>query len=67
MAQLSFGPEFEQVIAEAAGLKELSVEPGSLEIELVNAPMTTVRFTVLVDLPVEAVRAAISDALSLKE
>ncbi|KQQ65085.1 hypothetical protein [Microbacterium sp. Leaf320] len=63
MAALNLGDEFEQAIISAAGLEGLNLDPGSMEIGLLNDPTTTVRFTLVVDVPYEAVRAAIADAI----
>lgn len=57
---VEFGPQFEQAIIAAAGLEDLNLDPGSMRIDLVNDPVTTVRFTVVADVPVEAVRAALA-------
>jgi hypothetical protein len=60
---VEFGPEFEEAIIAAAGLQELNIDPGSMRIDLLNAPVTTVRFTLVVDVPVEAVTAALTEAI----
>lgn len=63
MAGLTLGSDFEQAIIQAVGLQDLNLDPGSMVIDLVNDPVTTVRFTLVVDVPVEAVKAAIADAI----
>lgn len=60
---VEFGPEFETAIIAAAGLQELNIDPGSMRIDLLNDPVTTVRFTIVVDVAVAAVRAALADAI----
>lgn len=57
---INLGDEFEQAIIQAAGLEGLNLDPGSMEIGLLYDPVTTVRFTVVVDVPYDAVRAAIA-------
>ncbi|MEV4735566.1 MULTISPECIES: hypothetical protein [unclassified Microbacterium] len=64
MAALNLGSDFEQAIIAAAGLEGLNLDPGSMEIGLLNDPVTTVRFTLVVDVPHEAVRAAIAAAIA---
>lgn len=63
MASLNLGDSFEQAIVTAAGLDGLNLDPGSMQIGLLNEPVTTVRFTLVVDVPYEAVRTAIADAI----
>ena len=63
MGALNLGAEFEQSIIAAAGLEGVNLDPGSMEIGLLNEPLTTVRFTIVVDVPGDAVRAAIAAAI----
>lgn len=60
---LSLGAEFERAVLAAAGLGELSMEPGSLQIDTVHEPMTTVRFMVVASVPGAAVLEAARVAL----
>lgn len=60
---VNLGPDFEQAIISAAGLEGLNIDPGSMRIGLVNAPVTTVRFTLVVDMPGDVVREAIAEAV----
>lgn len=64
MAALSLGPEFEEAIIAAAGIGHLNLDPGSMRIDLINVPETTVRFTLVVTVPGEAVKAAVEAAVS---
>lgn len=64
---VSLGEQFEKTIIAAAGVGGLNIDPGSMRIDLVNAPVTTVRFTIVVDVPGEVVRAAIADAVTQGE
>lgn len=45
------GQMFEQGVVEAAGLSGLVVEPGSLRIDELSAPLVTVRVTVVASVP----------------
>jgi len=63
MAVVNLGDDFERAIIEAAGLEDLNLDPGSMRVGLLNDPMTTVRFTLVVDVPFEAVRAAMAAAI----
>lgn len=63
MSALNLGDEFERKIIEAADLQDLNLDPGSMKIGLLYDPITTVRFTLVVDVPYEAVRAAIAAAI----
>lgn len=60
MASLNLGDNFEQAIIAAAGLESLNLDPGSMQIGLLNDPVTTVRFTLVVEVPYGAVRSAIA-------
>lgn len=64
---VNLGAEFEQAIIAAAGLQDLNLDPGSIRIGPVNDPMTTVRFTLVVDVPGEVVREAIAQAIQPQE
>lgn len=63
MASLNLGDEFEQAIIATAGLEGMNLDPGSMQIGLLNDPVTTVRFTLVVDVPYEAVRSAIAASI----
>lgn len=60
---LSLGPMFEQAIIAAAGVEGLNVEPGSLRIDTVTEPDTTVRVTLVLTVPGVAVKQAAVAAL----
>jgi len=60
---VEFGPQFEEAIIAIAGLQGLNIDPGSMRIDLLHDPVTTVRFTVVADVPVAAVRAALNEAI----
>lgn len=64
---VNLGAGFEQAIIAAAGLQGLNLDPGSIRIGPVNDPMTTVRFTLVVDVPGEVVREAIAQAIQPQE
>lgn len=60
---LNLGPSFEESIIAAAGLEGLNIDPGSMRIDLINHPDTTVRFTLVASVPGSVVEAAIGDAI----
>lgn len=60
---IDLGTSVEQAIIAAAGIQNLNLDPGSMQITLVNDPITTVRFTIVVDVPTAQVRAAIASAV----
>jgi len=60
---LNLGPNFETQMIAAAGLAALNIDPGSMRIDLINHPSTTVRFTVVASVPGDVVEAAIGDAI----
>lgn len=60
---LNLGPNFEQTIITAAGLDGLNIDPGSMRIDLINHPSTTVRFTLVASVPGSVVEAAIGDTI----
>ena len=60
---LNLGPYFEQTIIDAAGLAGLNIDPGSMRIDLINQPDTTVRFTLVATVPGSVVEAAIRDTI----
>lgn len=60
---LVLGADFERAIAEAAGVGELNLEPGSLRVDTVTDPVTTVRFTLVLQVPSVVVRQAAVAAL----
>jgi len=64
---LNLGAGFEQAIIAAAGLQDLNLDPGSMLIGPVNDPITTVRFTLVVEVPGDVVREAIADAIGTQE
>lgn len=64
---LNLGARFEQAIIAAAGLQGLNLDPGSLQIGPVNDPLTTVRFTLVVEVPGSVVREAIAEAIKPEE
>lgn len=57
------GAGFEQAVIAAAGLQGLNLDPGSMRIDQVDEPVVTVRFTLVVQVPAEQVRAAIVEAV----
>lgn len=61
---IDLGTGVEQAIIAAAGIQALNLDPGSMQIILVNDPVTTVRFTLVVEVPSDAVRAAIATAVN---
>lgn len=61
---IELGSSVEQAIITAAGIGNLNLDPGSMVIALVEDPLTTVRFTLVVDVPSDTVRAAIAAAVS---
>ena len=61
----NLGEQFEQSIIAAAGLEGLNIDPGSMRIDLLNSPITTVRFTLVVDVPGDVVREAIASELGM--
>jgi len=61
---IDLGTSVEQAIISAAGISNLNLDPGSMQIALVQDPTTTVRFTLVVDVPTDTVRAAITAAVS---
>lgn len=64
---LDLGAGFEQAIIAAAALQHLNLDPGSLQIGPVNDPVTTVRFTLVVEVPGDVVREAIAQAIHPEE
>ena len=64
---LNLGAKFEEAIVAAAGLQDLNLDPGSMLIGPVNDPITTVRFTLVVEVPGETVREAIAQAIQTQE
>ena len=61
---LVLGPEFEQAIIVAAGVQGLNLEPGSLRVDTVTEPETTVRFTLVLQVPGSVVRQAAAAVLA---
>lgn len=62
---INLGPEFEAAVLAAAGLQGLNVEPGSVRIDTLASPVTTVRFTVTAAVGFEALQAAAGAALGV--
>lgn len=61
---IDLGTGVEQAIIAAAGIGSLNLDPGSMQIAVVEDPTTTVRFTLVVDVPSDTVRQAIAAAVS---
>ena len=61
---LVLGPEFEQAIIAAAEVQGLNLEPGSLRIDTITLPDTTVRFTLVLQVPGSVVKQAASAVLA---
>lgn len=55
---VQMGSGFEAQIVDAAGFAGLNVEPGSLRIDELSAPLVTVRVVVVGSVPREVVAAA---------
>lgn len=64
---VNLGADFENAIIAAAGLQSLNLDPGSLRLGPVNDPMTTVRFTLVIEMPGDVVREAIAQAIQPQE
>jgi hypothetical protein len=64
---LNLGAPFENEIIAAAGLQALNLDPGSMRIGPLNDPVTTARFTLVVDVPVDVVKGAIAAAIESEE
>jgi hypothetical protein len=61
---VELGTSVEQAIIASAGIGQLNLDPGSMQIDLIGDPMTTVRFTLVVAVPSDAVRSAIAAAVA---
>ena len=61
---LVLGTAFEQAIIAAAGLEGLNLEPGSLRVDTITEPETTVRFTLVLQVPGSVVKQAASAVLA---
>lgn len=55
---------FEAQVAEACGLSELNVDPGSLRVDELSAENVTVRFTVVTSIPQAELTALIRQHVS---
>ncbi|MFF9565743.1 hypothetical protein ACF1AJ_20510 [Leifsonia sp. NPDC014704] len=61
---LSLGPDFEARVLEAAGIDPTSIDPGSVEITLLNpAGPTTVRATLVLAVETAVIEQAIRDSI----
>jgi hypothetical protein len=60
---LYLGSEFEKAMIAAANMNAANVDPGSMRIDHLGDPTTTVRFTVVREVPLNAVKQAIRDAI----
>lgn len=61
---LSLGAGFEAAIIAAAGVEHLNIEPGSLRIDTVTEPETTVRVTLVLSVPGVSVKQAAAVVLT---
>lgn len=61
---IDLGTGVEQAVITAAGIQDLNIDPGSMQVSALGDPVTTVRFTLVVEVPSDAVRAAITAAIT---
>lgn len=61
---IDLGTSVEQAIITAAGISDLNLDPGSMQVVLGTDPTTTVRFTLVVSVATDQVKAAIAAAVS---